>query len=74
MINHTKDEQSSARSQRNDEKISKMIFMGLSAIVKTNMASGAPKARNAQPKNSATVIVSLEVHGCLKNSTIASKH
>lgn len=57
MTNHTKDEESNARSHRNDENISKMIFMGLSAIVKTNMASGAPNARNAQPKNSATVII-----------------
>lgn len=74
MINHTKDELSSASSHRNDENISRIIFIGLSAIVKTNMASGAPNARNAQPKNSATVIVSLKAFSSLTNSTIARKH
>lgn len=37
--------------------MSRIILMGESAIVKINKASGIPKARKAQPKNSATVIV-----------------
>lgn len=48
---------SKARSHKNDENIKRMILIGESAIVKTNIARGAPKARKAQPKNSATVII-----------------
>lgn len=55
-MNHTKEETNRARSHKNDENMRRMIFMGESAIVKQNIASGVPKARNAQPKNSATVI------------------
>lgn len=57
MINHIKDEINKARSHKNEEKISRMIFIGESEIVKINIASGHPNARKAQPKNSATVIV-----------------
>lgn len=55
--NHTNDEINKARSHKNDEKMSRMILMGESAIVNINIARGAPKAKKAQPKNSATVIV-----------------
>lgn len=56
-MNHMNDEISKARSHKNDEKISRMIFIGESEIVKINIANGVPKAKKAQPKNSATVII-----------------
>lgn len=37
--------------------MSKIILMGESEIVNINIASGIPNAKNAQPKNSATVII-----------------
>lgn len=55
-INHINEEISSASSHKNDENINKIILIGESLIVKQNIASGVPKARNAHPKNSATVI------------------
>lgn len=56
MTNHMNDELSRANSHKNDEKISRIILIGLSEIVNINNASGVPKARKAQPKNSANVI------------------
>lgn len=43
--------------QANDEPMSKIILIGSFAIVKQNIANGAPNAKKAHPKNSATVIV-----------------
>lgn len=60
IINHMNEESNKARSHKNDENIKRIILIGLSEIVKINIASGAPKARNAQPKNSATVIVTTQ--------------
>lgn len=57
MMNHMNDEINNARSHKNEENISKIVFIAESEMVKMNIASGAPKARKAQPKNSATVIV-----------------
>lgn len=37
--------------------MSKIILIGSFAIVKQNIANGAPNARKAHPKNSVTVIV-----------------
>lgn len=61
MANHMNDEINKAKSHKNDENISRMIFIGESEIVKINIASGIPKARKAQPKNSATVILTAEL-------------
>lgn len=51
------EETNNARSHKKDENMSKIIFIGESAIVKQNIASGIPNERKAQPKNSATVIL-----------------
>lgn len=67
ITNQMNEEINSANSQRNDEKISKMILMGESEIVKINIASGIPKARKAQPKNSATVMLVALLLFCLRN-------
>jgi hypothetical protein len=66
------DDMSSARSHKNDENMSRIIFMGESAIVKINIAKGAPKARKAQPKNSATVIVTAKTLFDLRKWIISS--
>lgn len=58
MINHIIEDDNKARSHKNDEKMNKIILIGLSEIVNINIARGAPNARKAQPKNSATVIFS----------------
>lgn len=56
-MNHTKDDTNNAKSHRNELKISRIILIGESEIVKINIARGIPKAKNAQPKNSATVMI-----------------
>lgn len=55
-INQMNDEINNASSHKNDEKMSRIILMGESLIVKQNIANGAPNARKVHPKNSATVI------------------
>lgn len=55
-INQMKLDTSRASSHKNDENINNIILIGESLMVKQNIAVGAPKARNAHPKNSATVI------------------
>lgn len=60
-MNQMNEEISKARSHKNDENISRMILIGESEIVKINIASGVPKARKAQPKNSATVMVATKL-------------
>lgn len=59
MINQINDDINKARSHKNDEKISRIIFIGEFAIVNIKRAAGGPNARNAQPKNSATVMLCL---------------
>lgn len=54
------DEIKRANSHTNEENISKIIFIGESDIVRQNIASGAPNARKAHPKNSATVMISVK--------------
>lgn len=70
MINHIIEDANKASSHKNDEKMNKIILIGLSEIVKINIARGAPNARKAQPKNSATVILSSETFYILKGLRI----
>lgn len=57
IMNQIKDEASSESNHINDEKINRIILIGESEIVKTNIETGMENASNAHPKNSATVIV-----------------
>lgn len=52
------DDSSREMSQKKALAISMIILMGSAATVNVNMASGGPKAKQAQPKKSITVIVS----------------
>lgn len=54
------DDSSRAMSQKKALAINMIILMGSAAMVNANMASGGPKARQAQPKKSITVIFPLE--------------
>lgn len=58
-MNHTNDESNKAKSHRNELKINRMILIGESEMVKINIARGVPKARKAQPKNSATAMIAV---------------
>lgn len=52
------DDSSREMSQKKALAISMIILMGSAAMVNVNMASGGPKAKQAQPKKSITVIFS----------------
>lgn len=54
--NHSIEESSRARSQKNPAAIRIIIRIGSWAIVNVNIAIAGPNAMKAHPKNSATVI------------------
>lgn len=56
-----------ANSHKNELNIKRIILIAESEIVKINKAKGNPNAKKAQPKNSATVMVSSYHSVCLKN-------
>lgn len=59
-MNQITDEANKANSHKNELNINRIILIGESEIVKINIASGSPKAKKAQPKNSATVMIQAE--------------
>lgn len=56
IVYQSTDDKSKEISQKKALAISIIIFIGSLAIVNANMANGGPKAKEAQPKKSITVI------------------
>lgn len=59
-MNHISEEINNARSQINDENMSRIIFIESSVIVKQNIASAGPKTSKLVPINSAAVILDFQ--------------